>query len=221
MSDVHSTSRFAAERYVLGEMTAEERDVFEDHFFSCPECADHVQAAATFVDSAREVLPQMDQVTARKPKRADSPGWFGWRLAPQGVFACLLVLTGVSGYQNLVEIPRLRSAAATTAELTVTAAEPISARRAASHTVFSSRDGIDTVVVPNEWEENFPKYAVEIQKSENSRAILSSSEVSGAASLVIRIPVSYLGAGKYTIILYGVSTTGQKQAIVRYPISVT
>ena len=35
-------STLASERYLLGEMTDTERDSFEEHFFSCAECAEDV-----------------------------------------------------------------------------------------------------------------------------------------------------------------------------------
>ncbi len=48
MADFHSTSQFIAERYLLGELSAEEREKFEEHYFSCQQCADSVMAGATF-----------------------------------------------------------------------------------------------------------------------------------------------------------------------------
>lgn len=46
----------AAERYVLKEMTEEERDAYEEHFFSCVACAEEVRAAEQWRISTRALL---------------------------------------------------------------------------------------------------------------------------------------------------------------------
>src|SRR5262249_8991015 len=48
----------AAERYLLEELSPEERSEFEEHYFGCVECADDVRAAFTFVDNAKAVLAE-------------------------------------------------------------------------------------------------------------------------------------------------------------------
>lgn len=49
----------AAEKYVLGELSPMLREEYEEHFLICVACALDVNAAATFVDSARAVLRQL------------------------------------------------------------------------------------------------------------------------------------------------------------------
>ncbi len=43
-----------AERYVLNELTAEARDRYEEHLFSCTACADEARAAVAFATGVRE-----------------------------------------------------------------------------------------------------------------------------------------------------------------------
>jgi anti-sigma factor RsiW len=43
----------AAERYVLGELTKDLRDEYEEHYFDCAECAADVKATAAFVDNLK------------------------------------------------------------------------------------------------------------------------------------------------------------------------
>jgi len=38
----------AAERYVLGELSPELREQYEEHYFTCEECASDVKASAVF-----------------------------------------------------------------------------------------------------------------------------------------------------------------------------
>jgi Putative zinc-finger len=46
----------AAEGYFLGELTGEDRDAFEDHFFMCPECAEDIRTLQIFAANAKAVF---------------------------------------------------------------------------------------------------------------------------------------------------------------------
>jgi hypothetical protein len=46
----------AAERYFLGELTGEDRDTFEEHFFGCLECAQDVRDLAVFSANAKAIF---------------------------------------------------------------------------------------------------------------------------------------------------------------------
>jgi hypothetical protein len=48
----------AAESYFLGELTGDDRDAFEEHFFMCPECAEDVEALQIFKANAKAVLQE-------------------------------------------------------------------------------------------------------------------------------------------------------------------
>jgi hypothetical protein len=98
----------AAEKYLLSELTAEERDAFEEHYFSCSECADDVRVGAVFMDNAREALaPQ--RVVVEKPVRVTPSRWLRlfWPM-PVGALAAAALLMIVSAYQGFVTLPRLR-----------------------------------------------------------------------------------------------------------------
>lgn len=101
----------ACEKYLLGELSLELRDAFEEHYFSCSECAAQLKAAADFAAASRDIFaaapasePQPDYVSAPR-------GWFRWipSLVAGPAFAALLLLIA---YQNFVSIPRLKQTAA-------------------------------------------------------------------------------------------------------------
>ena len=46
----------ATERYFLGELTGADREEFEEHFFTCPECAEDVRALTVFSANAKAVF---------------------------------------------------------------------------------------------------------------------------------------------------------------------
>src|SRR5262249_16067528 len=58
-------------RYILGELTGDDRDRFEEHFFECPECTEDVRALTVFQANARAVFreeaatPALPAVPAR------------------------------------------------------------------------------------------------------------------------------------------------------------
>ena len=100
----------ACEKYLLGELSPEMRDAYEQHYFGCAECAAQLRAAAEFMAAGRKILaeaphavPQADYV--RVPR-----GWMPWMnpLVAIPAFAALLL---VIGYQNLVTIPHGKQAA--------------------------------------------------------------------------------------------------------------
>ena len=56
MTHTEALGTFAPERYALGEMTEDERERFEEHYFGCPMCADAVRLGTLFIVNLRVVL---------------------------------------------------------------------------------------------------------------------------------------------------------------------
>jgi anti-sigma factor RsiW len=44
-----------AEGYLLGELTAEQREQYEEHYFGCAECAEEVRWGAVFLANVRRI----------------------------------------------------------------------------------------------------------------------------------------------------------------------
>jgi anti-sigma factor RsiW len=85
----------AVERYLLGEMPPEEREDFEEHYFTCAESAEDVRAAARFRANARELLRNPEQFAPPENERRSS--WLRWpSLIP---VAASLLFAGVVWYQ--------------------------------------------------------------------------------------------------------------------------
>ena len=101
----------AAERYLLGELSASEAEDFEQHYFECTDCAEAVESGGAFIANARAVLGRPSRLAApasppvpRKPFRFLS-------LRPQWAFAlasaAALAFAGVALYEGASVIPRL------------------------------------------------------------------------------------------------------------------
>jgi len=90
---------------MLGELPEPDRDQFEEHFFNCRVCADHVRSYSQFSANAIPVLAEMDQANpAAKPEKKRS--WFeGFSLWPSNLafaglsLSAFVVMGSVIGYQ--------------------------------------------------------------------------------------------------------------------------
>ncbi len=99
----------ATERYLLGELVEDECAAFEEHYFSCPECAADVRAAAALAQRARELLRDEESRSWAAPARpfagraATRPrGLAGWFFPlPLGAAAALLLAVLGLGWQSL------------------------------------------------------------------------------------------------------------------------
>jgi|SRR5208283_4570823 len=103
----------AAEKYVLGELSSEIREQFEEHYFDCSECTQDLKALTTFVTASRMVFGETTASSAA-PARAPQPkrlGWFHW-LRPVIAVPAIVTLAAVVIFQNAVTIPSARKQAA-------------------------------------------------------------------------------------------------------------
>lgn len=89
----------AAERYQLGELDAEQRERFEEHFFDCAECAESVRVGAAFEEQSRAAFRREDALALRARPAA-------WSRALWPVAATLFA--GLLAHQSFVVLPRLR-----------------------------------------------------------------------------------------------------------------
>ncbi len=98
----------AAERYALGEMNADERDRFEEHYFECAACAGDVRVTSSFVANTREVF-RKDRGVERQTVEPKRRGWFlMWR--PSVAFAALAFCSlCMVAYESLIVMPQLKS----------------------------------------------------------------------------------------------------------------
>jgi hypothetical protein len=104
----------AAEKYILGELPADLREQFEEHYFDCPECASGLRALGTFVTASRLAF-QGEEASLRilpissETKRSD---WFNW-LRPVIALPAIGILAAIVIFQNTVTIPSVRKQAET------------------------------------------------------------------------------------------------------------
>jgi hypothetical protein len=100
----------AAEQYLLGELTGDAREQYEEHFFTCQECASDVRAGAAFLENAKEVFETQKDFAASPAPRAR--GWFDFFLRPAFALPALALLVLVVAYQSTIVIPHLKTSLA-------------------------------------------------------------------------------------------------------------
>ena len=80
-----------AERYLLNELGERDREDFEEHYFSCQDCAEDVRLGAQFVQNARSVF--RDELAAPVPETATRRrSWAHWLWNPAPAYALAAAL---------------------------------------------------------------------------------------------------------------------------------
>jgi hypothetical protein len=107
MNHQQAVNTSAPERYLLEEMSELERHAFEDHYFSCGDCAEDVRlgalmregAKAGFMDAAK--AEPVVSLAGAKAARAKTV----WRASVVLPWAAAAALALVAGYQSLMLAP--------------------------------------------------------------------------------------------------------------------
>jgi Putative zinc-finger len=208
----------ASEKYLLGELAPEQREEFEEHFFSCSECALDMRAGAALLEHSKLALSapaqEQDAVSVPAARPGGRNSW--WRPAVWGpVMALLLVVVGFESFFTLSKSGKM------TAGLTpqiLPAASLVSVRgdRVPRIEVGPKQSYLLFVDIPAE--SRFASYVCELTSPEG--AVLWSIPVSSEAAqdtLPLQVPSGHTAPGVYSLVIRGV-TPGQNSAIlVRYP----
>jgi len=220
----------AAERYLLGELSGDLREQFEEHFFSCSECAEDVEAGAIFVDSARQILghEQLEEQEARiaRPPKPESRGWLGNLLRPAYASSALaILLIAFVAYQNAIVFPRMKSALSQATTPQVISSFSLIAEDSRGGDVRTIRVpknamfGLSADIPP---EKHFPSYNCVVEAESGTPEFSVNVPAEQATDGVeLYVPPSRLKPGKYFLVVRGAeldktSKAGQSE-VARYP----
>jgi hypothetical protein len=215
----------AAERYLLGEMTASERDDYEQHFFSCEECAEDVRMTAAFLANARPHLvkggmPAAADTMSGEPRVATRRAPLPWRNAakhffwplPAGAAAAAVLLLAVAGYQAAVVVPNLTRELQEAQRLQTAPWYFLSASRSEAPTVaVSDQDRRVGLTLSKSFDRPFPFFLCEIRDS-SGRLVLSEVLPAPRAGdeLQILVPTEDLSPGVYTVAIAGLESSSSR-----------
>lgn len=209
----------ATERYLLGEMSALEREAYEEHYFSCQECASDVKSAALLMDNGREIFRK--EAAAQTVPVRESSGFFAW-MRPAYAMAAAAVLVLVIGYQNLVTIPHLKQGASDSAQALTSYSLVTAGSRGGNELAFSVRPNSPFglyVDVPTT--QKYGSYLAEVQaESGKVKFSVRISAEQAKDTVQLLIPASTLASGRYNLVILGIGAAdrnGAGEEIARYP----
>lgn len=230
MNHSEAVQKMAAERYLLNELTPDEREAFECHLFECPECALDLRSGAVFVQEIKAQLPGLArELSASIPSR---PGRFKakrkwWQCLFQSAFAAPIFATLllVLGYQNLVTYPALRTMAN---QPRLLAWAPLhGATRGGAHQAITAnhRHGVALPVdlPPQPSTGAYASYAFDLYDPQGKLAWSGvapalADEAGDDQRLSLVIPGAMLRDGTYAIVVAGIAAHGERIEIDRYAI---
>ena len=214
----------ATERYLLGELSQEQREAFEAHFFDCYECALDVRAEAAFMQEMKVQLPLVEKPAAAtatvvapvkvkvETKRRE---WFGW-LRPAWAVPAFALLLAVIGYQNLATIPGLRSAAGSP-RVAPWSTLHVGTRAGAQAQVLADRKSgaVLLIDVPNDGSYASFAFALADPEGKPFWAQTVKTPAGGDGALSLLIPGAGLREGSYRLTVAGITPQGSRTELDR------
>jgi len=209
MDHLEAKRLHAAEKYVLGELAADQRDAYEEHYFDCAECAEDVKATVTFVCAGREVFREEPVPVAAAPKelapRSRWTSWFRPMIAIPAMAALLLVI----GYYSRTSKPQI--GVITAPGQTILSSPSFGLRggdRLENEKTVVQVHGNDLVqlhfdFVPSQVQ-NFSSYTGELQDSASRVPLqfdIPTDRVNKEVNLIV--PSGLLHPGDYTLTVFG------------------
>jgi hypothetical protein len=219
MTHQQALDGLASERYLLDEMTEDERFEFEAHYFDCTECAEDVKRGEMIRQEARHAGFRTGSrvETGRPGVVLTSPKW--WRRPMLAVpWAAAATLALVTGYQSFVTVPGLRESVAPQA---IEAVMLRGATRGAAPTVTIA-PGQRFVALSADLTTTPQSSALTYEILDANRTAVASGRAripSAGAPLMLLVPVDELQkTGRYTL---AVHETDQQTVIGEYEFDVS
>jgi hypothetical protein len=219
----------AAERYVLGEMTEDLRERFEEHYFDCAECALDVRAAAAFVAASKQVFADepVAMLQVHVPVESGekkSHGWRGWlkpliAIPAMAALAVTMVYEGRNLKRHVSEGPTT-----STAEQNLEASANFGLRGGDrvenESTIVRVREsdafGLHFDFTPSQ---TFDQYLGEVQDGAGNVLVqvkIPAERINKEVKFVV--PAGKLRGGNYVLWIYGEATA--KSAVAKYAFTV-
>lgn len=195
------------ERYLGGDMSAEERAAFEEHFFNCQFCGDDVAAAGRMFAAGHDlaVIEENDKLR----KLGTKNGWRRW--FPQAAAAAIISAFGTW----MAIVPRIPApVAVVSGEFHELPTEAVRSGETASPRQY--RNG-DTLLVPMPIFEEPAGYRYDLRDAKGKSYL--AADVSPQQKSVT-IQLRELPRGSYEVVIEGVRKDGNRFPITRVPFEV-
>ncbi len=207
MNHDEAQREMTVERYLLGELSGETLESFEEHLFECRACADEVKAADMMLEAARVEWRESGEATEQKERRPRRGG-VGWWTSPWVLGAALAACAVVVAIQGLVVIPGMRrqlAQAETPAVLNTLVLASAGARSDAIPAVVAPKHGAFLLSVDVPTRANFSSYECSLYSPAGVMVWQSSLTAAQTRDAVlIHMPVERTQAGINTLVVQGV-----------------
>ena len=228
MEHIQVVADMAAEKYVLGELRNGEREQFEEHYFSCPDCAQDVRDLARLAEGACFVLnrqsgiePAPRTATAAIGARIRASRWVDlWRLSwlrlePVSSLAwagALLALAVFGGYQTL-QVRKFTRPQVVTSFLLL----PESRGQAAP--VPAARIG-EFFLLEADLPDSAGSLQWDLRRTDSNRAVANgeAEALAAGASFKVLVPSSVLPPAEYTLAVRPAGGAAKKTRLYRFRI---
>jgi hypothetical protein len=104
MNHENAIREMAVEKYLLGELTGESRNVFEEHLFECQLCTADLKSGITLLEGMRPELT----ASLRKETASAWPSFLPAWLSPVWMLPALAACLALIVYQSAVVVPGIR-----------------------------------------------------------------------------------------------------------------
>jgi Putative zinc-finger len=213
MDHEEATRNLMAERYLLGELTEEERDSYEEHLFSCQDCFEQIKVGTELVSQIRQLG------TEELAASASRVAWQqlirrAFRPSPALAFAAMfLFITAYSAHQAVVI--RQMNAPHTVAVFTV----PPGARRGGiSRVVTAPRKGDFELRVVYQPRPELTAYKARIEDETGKEIATVLMGEPNTEELQIRLNPRLFHNGRYVLLVQAKEqTTGTPSDVGLYP----
>ncbi|MGH9657446.1 MAG: zf-HC2 domain-containing protein [Bryobacteraceae bacterium] len=209
----HETSvrTHATERYLLNELSDSEREEFEEHYFTCPECAGDVRTASEFAANARAVFSEEKTARPAVVEPMALPGFFGSRWAAPVSVGLNLALLAFAGYHVFGVLPQMRREIAR-AKAPEYVQEVVLVGVARGPGQEKEISPATRLALSFSLTRDFDELAYEIKDAAGGVRVSDVAAVpvrDTAAQSLLVVPMSGLVSGEYAAVLYGVKDGGR------------
>jgi hypothetical protein len=200
-----------AERYLLGELDAAEREAYEEHLFSCDSCFEQVQAGTEFVSHLRHIGTQQDL------EAPIAPGFMSHLIASARqpltitMFSCLVLIGGYAVHQNS-EISHLKEPRPEIRSVLTGIAHGSSE----THVIKIPRNSALSLNVEYAPKGEFISYQAQILSTSGKAmhaVTLPETQVGTTAS--IAVPADALKPAQYSVVVFGRRSDGTQEEVGR------
>lgn len=202
----------ACEKYLLGELPPALRDAYEEHYFSCPECATQLRCAAEFLGASRDIF-----AASPAPSLGPSPvrtGWFAW-FKPAVALPAFALLLLVIGYQNFVTIPEYKQIASPHV-LPMHSLIAANSRGGEGQTITSAPNEPLGLYVDVPADSTHSTYLLRLEDPAGRSSLLRSVSAQEAQKTQVIVVNPGTQAGKYTIVISSLTdATAKPEEIAR------